>query len=135
MVRFLTGEKRNGQPSDFAVSAAREPRQSGIRQAEGRVALPVADNTAREQCAGRFLVGDSGWLAISIMSIDPTELFIDGKVDAFLGSPPKPQRLRARSIGHTILNMTTDPPWSQHFCCTICGSAVMLTVPTTHNNW
>jgi NitT/TauT family transport system substrate-binding protein len=53
----------------------------------------------------------------------PTELFIDGKVDAFLGSPPKPQRLRARNIGHTILNMTTDPPWSQHFCCMICGSA------------
>jgi len=51
------------------------------------------------------------------------ELFIEGKIDAFLGTPPSPQQLRARKIGHTILNTTTDPPWSQYFCCMIAATS------------
>jgi NitT/TauT family transport system substrate-binding protein len=47
----------------------------------------------------------------------PLELFATGKVDAFLGFPPEPQELRARKIGHVILNTTMDQPWSQYFCC------------------
>jgi NitT/TauT family transport system substrate-binding protein len=38
------------------------------------------------------------------------ELFIDGKVDAFLGFPPEPQDLRARGIGRVVLNSTVDRP-------------------------
>ena len=49
----------------------------------------------------------------------PTELFAQGKIDAFLGTPPQPQELRAKKIGHTILNNTIDRPWSQYFCCMI----------------
>ncbi|TIW00633.1 MAG: ABC transporter substrate-binding protein [Mesorhizobium sp.] len=49
----------------------------------------------------------------------PTELFVQGKIDAFLGTPPQPQELRARGIGHTILNNAVDRPWSQYFCCMI----------------
>lgn len=51
------------------------------------------------------------------------EGFIEGKFDAFLGQPPRTQELRARKIGHTILNSTTDAPWSQHFCCMISATA------------
>ena len=50
------------------------------------------------------------------------ELFAEGKVDAFLAIPPEPQELRARKIGRVILNMTTDKPWSQYFCCIAFGS-------------
>jgi NitT/TauT family transport system substrate-binding protein len=32
--------------------------------------------------------------------VKPKELFIDGKIDAFLGFPPEPQELHARGIGH-----------------------------------
>ena len=46
----------------------------------------------------------------------------NGKIDAFLGFPPEPQELRARKIGHVILNTTTDKPWSQYFCCMLCGN-------------
>ena len=53
--------------------------------------------------------------------VRPKELFIDGKIDAFLGFPPEPQELRARHVGHVILNTTTDRPWSQYFCCMIAG--------------
>jgi NitT/TauT family transport system substrate-binding protein len=48
-------------------------------------------------------------------------LFIDGKIDAFLASPPRPQELRARGIGHSLVNSVTDRPWSQYFCCMVTG--------------
>ena len=51
------------------------------------------------------------------------QLFNEGKVDAFLGAPPEPQEQHARKFGHTILNTTLDPPWSQQFCCMLSGSA------------
>ena len=46
-------------------------------------------------------------------------LFVEGKADAFLGFPPQPQELRARKIGHVIVNTTDDRPWSQYFCCVV----------------
>jgi NitT/TauT family transport system substrate-binding protein len=49
------------------------------------------------------------------------ELFAEGEVDAFLGFPPEPQELRAREVGRVILNMATDMPWSQYFCCIAYG--------------
>jgi NitT/TauT family transport system substrate-binding protein len=50
------------------------------------------------------------------------EWFVDGQVDAFLAFPPEPQELRARGVGRVILNMTTDKPWSQYFCCVMVGN-------------
>jgi NitT/TauT family transport system substrate-binding protein len=47
----------------------------------------------------------------------PIDLFLDGKVDAFLGFPPEPQRLRAQGVSHVIVNSAQDRPWSQYFCC------------------
>jgi NitT/TauT family transport system substrate-binding protein len=53
----------------------------------------------------------------------PAELFAEGKVDAFLAFPPEAQDLRARNIGHVILNSTLDRPWSQYFCCMLAVNA------------
>jgi NitT/TauT family transport system substrate-binding protein len=53
----------------------------------------------------------------------PAKLFVEGKIDAFLGAPPRPQELRAKKIGHVLLNITTDPPWSQHFCCMVSATS------------
>jgi NitT/TauT family transport system substrate-binding protein len=50
------------------------------------------------------------------------EFFAEGKIDAFLGFPPESQELRARHAGHVILNITTDRPWSQYFCCMMIGN-------------
>jgi NitT/TauT family transport system substrate-binding protein len=44
------------------------------------------------------------------------------KIDAFMGFPPEPQMLRAKKIGHVIVNTTLDRPWSQYFCCSIGGN-------------
>jgi NitT/TauT family transport system substrate-binding protein len=56
-------------------------------------------------------------------SVRPKELFVKGKVDAFLGFPPEPQELRTRGIGHVIVNSAVDRPWSQYFCCMLAGNA------------
>jgi len=55
-------------------------------------------------------------------SLKPLELFMRGKIDAFLGFPPEPQDLRARHIGHVIVNTAVDRPWSQYFCCMLAGN-------------
>jgi NitT/TauT family transport system substrate-binding protein len=54
---------------------------------------------------------------ITNISPTPMELFAEGKIDAFLGWPPEPQELRARDVGHVIVNTAKDRPWSQYFCC------------------
>jgi NitT/TauT family transport system substrate-binding protein len=48
---------------------------------------------------------------------DAIRLFEEGKADAFLGFPPHPQELRAKKVGHVILDTSRDRPWSQYFCC------------------
>ena len=53
---------------------------------------------------------------------EATRLLAEGKVDAVLGFPPRPQELRAKKIGHVILNSTTDRPWRDYFCCMVVGN-------------
>jgi NitT/TauT family transport system substrate-binding protein len=47
------------------------------------------------------------------------ELLAQEKVDAFMGFPPQPQELRARKVGHVLVNSNVDRPWSQYFCCVV----------------
>src|SRR6266852_1722994 len=50
-------------------------------------------------------------------STEAIQLLAEGKIDAYLGFPPEPQELRAKKIGHVVVNSTMDRPWSQYFCC------------------
>jgi len=49
-------------------------------------------------------------------------LLAEGQIDAFVGFPPEPQELRAKQIGHVLVNSTLDRPWSQYFCCLLVAS-------------
>ena len=62
-------------------------------------------------------VSDLRWVTSTDASVDPLELFANAKIDAFLGFPPEPQKLRAHDIGHVIVSTAVDRPWSQYFCC------------------
>lgn len=53
---------------------------------------------------------------------DGMRLLSEGKVDAYLGFPPDPQMLRAKKIGHVVVNSSVDRPWSQYFCCIATGN-------------
>jgi NitT/TauT family transport system substrate-binding protein len=51
---------------------------------------------------------------------DSVRLLAEKKIDALLlssGISPFPQELRAKKIGHVVLNSMMDRPWSQYFCC------------------
>jgi len=43
----------------------------------------------------------------------------DESIDAMLALPPDAQELRARGVGHVLLNSAVDRPWSQYFCCLV----------------
>jgi NitT/TauT family transport system substrate-binding protein len=55
-------------------------------------------------------------------AVKPMQLFAEGRIDAFLGFPPEPQELRARKLGHVVVNSAIDRPWSQYLCCQLAGS-------------
>ena len=55
-------------------------------------------------------IKDINWVTTS--TARPSDLFIEGKIDAFLSFPPEPQQLRARKIGHVVVNSSIDRPWS-----------------------
>jgi NitT/TauT family transport system substrate-binding protein len=61
-----------------------------------------------------------GWVTINDVA-SPLELFVHGKIDAYLAFVPQPQQLRARKIGRAIVNMAFDRPWSQYYCCMLVG--------------
>ena len=42
-------------------------------------------------------------------------------VDAYVAAPPEAQELRAKQIGHVVVNSGVDRPWSQYFCCVVAG--------------
>jgi NitT/TauT family transport system substrate-binding protein len=63
---------------------------------------------------------DINWVTSG--SVRPMQLFIDGKIDAFLGFPPEPQELRARHIGRVLLDSAGDRPYSHYICCLLIGS-------------
>jgi NitT/TauT family transport system substrate-binding protein len=65
-------------------------------------------------------VNDIRW--VTDPAVKPIELFAEGKIDAFLGFPPQPQDLRARHIGHVIVNSAVDRPWSDYYCCMLLGN-------------
>lgn len=63
---------------------------------------------------------DINW--VTHPSAEGMRLLAEGKIDAFLGFPPEPQELRAKKIGHVVLNSMMDRPWSQYFCCMVAGN-------------
>ena len=53
---------------------------------------------------------------------DRMKLFTTGEADAVMAFDPEPRDLRSQKIGHAIVNLLEDKPWSQYFCCTIVGN-------------
>ena len=50
------------------------------------------------------------------------QLLVEGKLDALMAHPPEPQELRAKQIGHVVVNTARDRPWLQYFCCMVAGN-------------
>jgi NitT/TauT family transport system substrate-binding protein len=52
-------------------------------------------------------------------SAEAMQRLAEGTIDALIGFPPVPQELRAKKVGHVIVNSALDRPWSQYFCCVV----------------
>ena len=57
---------------------------------------------------------------------EAVQLLTEGKIDAFLAFPPASQELRAKQIGHVVVNSSVDRPWSQYFCCMVAGNRAFV---------
>jgi NitT/TauT family transport system substrate-binding protein len=59
---------------------------------------------------------------IQVVAHSPAEamrLLAERKIDGFLAAPPDSQEMRAKRIGHVVVNSMMDRPWSQYFCCMV----------------
>jgi len=50
-----------------------------------------------------------------------------GTIDAFYGSPPDAQGLRAMKVGRVLVNSNVERPWSQYFCCALVANRAFVT--------
>ena len=95
-----------------------------VRDLKGkRVAIPALGSPSHVFLASMAAyVGLDPSRDINFVMYPPAQsmqLLADGKIDALLNFPPVPQELRAKHIGHVIVNSSVDRPWSQYFCCMI----------------
>jgi NitT/TauT family transport system substrate-binding protein len=56
-------------------------------------------------------------------SVSQIELFTAGEIDAFIGPPPERHQPCPRSVGHVVVNIAHDRPWSNYFCCMVTANA------------
>src|SRR5262249_26645540 len=63
---------------------------------------------------------DIRWLTYS--SADTERALAEGKADGVLAFPPLSQQLRAKRVGHVLVNSSTDRPWLQYFCCMVAAN-------------
>jgi NitT/TauT family transport system substrate-binding protein len=105
-----------GCNSLFAHEGIRSVRDlKGKKVAAGLVRQPLIASMAAY--VGLDPAKDIEWVSSPFATAK--ELFVQRKIDAFLALPPDPQDLRARKIGHVIVDSARDRPWSQHFCCVL----------------
>jgi NitT/TauT family transport system substrate-binding protein len=64
---------------------------------------------------------DIKWITEEQAGSLASDLFVQGKIDAYLAFVPKPDELRARGIGHAIVDMARDKPWADYCCCMLVG--------------
>jgi NitT/TauT family transport system substrate-binding protein len=98
-----------------------------IRDLKGkRVAVPELGSTHHVFLASMVAyVGVDPGKDINWVTHPPAEairLLADRKIDAYMGFPPDPQELRAKKIGHVVVNTALDRPWSQYFCCFVAAN-------------
>jgi NitT/TauT family transport system substrate-binding protein len=98
-----------------------------IRDLKGKtVAVPVLGSSEHVFIASMgAYVGldpqrDINWVTYSLD--EAKRLLAENHIDALLALPPAAQELRAKRIGHVVINSAVDRPWSQYFCCMVLGN-------------
>jgi NitT/TauT family transport system substrate-binding protein len=79
--------------------------------------------TSMASYVGLDPVKEINWVAITDRSVPIAQLLAEGKIDAFLATPPESQELRAQNVGHVLVDWAVDRPWSHYFCCMFAGNS------------
>jgi NitT/TauT family transport system substrate-binding protein len=104
---------------------AHEPIRS-IRDLKGRSVAVYALGTATHVFLAAIMayIGLDPHKDVTVVPSPAREglrLFEAQQVDAYIATPPIAQELRAKNIGHVVVNTSVDRPWSQYFCCVVAG--------------
>jgi NitT/TauT family transport system substrate-binding protein len=104
---------------------AHEPIRS-VRDLKGRSVAVEALGSPRHVFLATLMayIGLDPRQDVTIVQQPPREamrLFEAQQVDAYVAAPPIAQELRAKHIGHVVVNSSVDRPWSQYFCCVVAG--------------
>jgi NitT/TauT family transport system substrate-binding protein len=104
---------------------AHEPIRS-VRDLKGRSVSLIALGDARHVFLATLMayIGLDPRKDVTLVAHPPREalrLFEEKQVDAYIAAPPIAQELRAKHIGHVVVNTSVDRPWSQYFCCVVAG--------------
>jgi NitT/TauT family transport system substrate-binding protein len=104
---------------------AHEPIRS-VRDLRGRSVAVYSLGTATHVFLAMLMayIGLDPRKDVTIVAHPPREamrLFEAQQVDAYIAAPPIAQELRAKKIGHVVVNSSVDHPWSQYFCCVVAG--------------
>jgi NitT/TauT family transport system substrate-binding protein len=97
---------------------------AGVKELKGKSVVITTDDSTERLFISSIVayVGinprDIRWITTP-SAAEAMQTFVEGKADAFLGFAPQPQELRARNVGHVILDTLQDRPWSQYFCCMV----------------
>lgn len=67
---------------------------------------------------------DLNW--VTYVTGEAKQLLAQEKIDAILAFPPDSHDLRAKQIGHVVVNSMSDRPWSQYFCCMVIANRDFL---------
>jgi NitT/TauT family transport system substrate-binding protein len=101
------------------------PRVKSAHDLKGRkvaIQLPRSDEQIFISLFAKYVglnPDDINWV---VHQGDHWELLAEGKIDAFMSGPPGSIELKRRKIGHVLVNITEDTPWSHYFCCLIASS-------------
>jgi NitT/TauT family transport system substrate-binding protein len=102
---------------------AHEPIRS-VRDLKGRSVAVVGLGTPGHVFLATIMayVGLDPRKDVTLVAHPPREavrLFEAQQVDAYIAAPPFAQELRAKKIGHVVVDSSVDRPWSQYFCCVV----------------
>ena len=57
---------------------------------------------------------------------DAIRAFEAGQIDAIMAGPPHTQQLHKMGLGRVMVNMHTDRPWSQYYCCMLIANRAFV---------
>jgi len=93
-----------------------------VRDLKGKRVSVTSLQTGRHVFLASMLayVGLKAGQDVELVQLPPAESMsrlAEGKIDGFMAFPPEPLELKEKKIGRVLVDILTDRPWSQYFCC------------------